>query len=150
MSDRDGKKDAKSAMARTLERLKSRKRNTQSVSPGAPAASASTSSVPTAPKPSVIMYSFPSEDGSTNTVPLIDLSDVNPVQNNSQTSTTTTSQPIIQVRTQQSLSHNQPPQQNREHSQGNHSSHIDIASQCNISFRNLVFTNYHFTNDRCF
>ena len=125
MSDRDGKKtssDTKSAMARTLERLKSRKRNSQSVSPGAPSASVPSSIPP--PQQSVIMYSFPSEDGSTSTVPLIDLSEVN-VQN-SQTSTT---QPI-QVRPQPNLSHNQP-QQNREHSHGNHSQ-IDTASQCNI------------------
>ena len=125
MSDRDGKKT--SAMARTLERLKSRKRNSQSVSPGA----AQSASVPTpssiSPQQSVIMYSFPSEDGSTSTVPLIDLSEVN-VQN-SQSSTTQS----IKVRPLHTLSHNQP-QQNREHSQGNHSQ-IDTASQCNILFR---------------
>ena len=96
--------DRKSAMARTLERLKSRKRNVQGTpSPGlvsnTPPALATTSPVPQ-PSPGVsedgvqgvqpqifpfpaveakpvIMYSFPSEDGSTNTVPLVELSQVN-------------------------------------------------------------------------
>ena len=35
-------------------------------------------------KPSVIMYSFPSEDGSTNTVPLLELPQVDMTQNDSQ------------------------------------------------------------------
>ena len=100
--------ERKSAMARTLERLKSRKRNVQGTpSPGSvsstPPALATTSPAPQ-PSPGVsehgvqrvqppqffpfpaveakpvIMYSFPSEDGSTNTVPLVELSQVNMTQ----------------------------------------------------------------------
>ena len=100
--------ERKSAMARTLERLKSRKRNVQGTpSPGSvsstPPALATTSPAPQ-PSPGVsehgvqrvqppqifpfpaveakpvIMYSFPSEDGSTNTVPLVELSQVNMAQ----------------------------------------------------------------------
>ena len=101
--------ERKSAMARTLERLKSRKRNVQGTpSPGSvsstPPALATTSPAPQSspgvsehgvqrvqppqifPFPAVeakpvIMYSFPSEDGSTNTVPLVELSQVNMAQN---------------------------------------------------------------------
>ena len=89
--------ERKSAMARTLERLKSRKRNVQ----GTPSPGLVSSTPPALPSPGgsehggqgglqpqifpfpavqtkpVIMYSFPSEDGSTNTVPLVELSQVN-------------------------------------------------------------------------
>ena len=116
--------ERKSAMARTLERLKSRKRNVQGTpSPGSvsstPPALATTSP---APKPSpgvsehgvkvvqppqifpfsaveakpVIMYSFPSEDGSTNTVPLVELSQVNMAQSPSASATSHQNQESVQ------------------------------------------------------
>ena len=118
--------ERKSAMARTLERLKSRKRNVQ----GTPSPGLSVSSTPPAlattspaPQPSpgvsehgvqgavqppifpfpavqeakpVIMYSFPSEDGSTNTVPLVELSQVNMAQSPSASATSHQNQESVQ------------------------------------------------------
>ena len=128
--------ERKSAMARTLERLKSRKRNVQGTpSPGlgsnTPPALATTSP---APQPSaggsehevqgvvqpsqifpfpaveakpVIMYSFSSEDGSTNTVPLVELSQVNMAQSQAPTSAS------HQIQLQQSVQ-NQLQNQNQQ------------------------------------
>ena len=122
--------ERKSAMARTLERLKSRKRNVQGTpSPGlvssTPPALATTSPAPQ-PSPGVlehggqgvqspqifpfpaveakpvIMYSFPSEDGSTNTVPLVELSQVNMAQNPPASSATS-----HQIQLQQSVQNQQ-------------------------------------------
>ena len=125
--------ERKSAMARTLERLKSRKRNVQGTpSPGSvsstPPALATTSPAPQ-PSPGVsehgvkvvqppqifpfsaveakpvIMYSFPSEDGSTNTVPLVELSQVNMAQSPPASATSN------QIQLQQSFQN----QQNQNH-----------------------------------
>ena len=116
--------ERKSAMARTLERLKSRKRNVQGTpSPGSvsstPPALATTSPAPQ-PSPGVsehgvqrvqppqffpfpaveakpvIMYSFPSEDGSTNTVPLVELSQVNMAQSPPASATSHQNQQSVQ------------------------------------------------------